>query len=164
MDKLLDELKALLEDEVALHEGLRADLAFEAEHDGELSSADFLNLQQCKYYRVNQIEGLEERRLEQVRELAGHWQVDPRKLTLREIIARSPETLGEAFQGHHDALCALVEEIRRLARETGANAQARLKAIDATLAVIGEAVKMHPTYSEAGRLQKRTPTFKHTSA
>jgi hypothetical protein len=57
-----------------------------------------------------------------------------------------------------------VEEIRRLAKETGANAAARLKAIDATLAVIGEAVKMHPTYSEAGRLQKRTPTFKHTSA
>ncbi|NIW85405.1 MAG: hypothetical protein GWN09_02175, partial [Gammaproteobacteria bacterium] len=57
-----------------------------------------------------------------------------------------------------------VEEIRTLARETGRNAQARLKAIDATLAVIGEAAKVHPTYSEAGRLTKRTPTFKQTSA
>lgn len=164
MDNLLNELNALLGDEVALHEELRADLAFEAERDGELPSAEFLRLQQRKYHWVNLIEGLEARRMEQVRTLAGQWQVDARELTLREIIARVPEPLGEAFREHHTALRALVEEIRRLARDTGANAQARMKAIDATLHVIGEAAKMHPTYSEAGRLQKRTPTFKHTSA
>ena len=40
----------------------------------------------------------------------------------------------------------------------------RQKAIDATLSVIGEAVKMHPTYSEEGRLQKKAPPFKEPSA
>lgn len=161
---LLNDLKALLAEEVAAHTGLKADLAFEQEHDGKLSAGDTLRLQQRKYYWINQIEGIEARRLEQVRRLAEQWELDARKLTLREIIARSPEPLSAEFQGYHGALTGLVAEIRHLARETGANAQARLKAIDATLAVIGEAVKMHPTYSEAGRLQKRTPTFKSTSA
>jgi FlgN protein len=164
VEKLLTDLKALLGEEVALHEGLQADLAFESEQDGKLPAADFLRLQQRKYYWINRIEGIEQQRMDQVRRLAEHWQLDARKLTLREIIARAPEDLSGEFQGQHSALTALVEEIRRLARATGANAQARLKAIDATLAVIGEAAKMHPTYSEAGRLQKRTPTFKHTSA
>lgn len=164
MDTLLNDLKAVLGEEVAAHEGLKSDLAFEAEHDGKLSAGDFLRLQQRKYYWMSQIEGIEARRLAAVHGLAEGWELDPRKLTLREIIARSPNPLDEEFRGHHAALTALVDEIRALARETGANAQARQKAIDATLAVIGEAVKMHPTYSEAGRLQKRTPTFKHTSA
>lgn len=164
MEKLLNDLKALLGEEVALHEGLKADLAFESEQDGKLSSEDYLRLQQRKYYWINQIEGIELRRIEQVRKLAESWTLDARKLTLREIVARSPDPLAAEFQGCHEALTALVQSIRELARETGANASARLKAIDATLAVIGEAVKMHPTYSEAGRLQKRTPTFKHTSA
>ena len=164
MDKLLNELKALLGEEVALHEGLKSDLAFESEQDGELPAAEFLRLQQRKYYWINQIEGIESRRIEQVRQMAEQWEVDARKLTLREIIARSPDPVNEEFAGYHKALTELVEEIRALARETSANAQTRLKAIDATLAVIGEAVKMHPTYSEAGRLQKRTPTFKSTSA
>ena len=164
MEKLLNDLKALLGEEVALHEGLKADLTVESVQDGQLAAGDFLRLQQRKYYWINQIEAIEARRLEQVRELAGQWALDPRKLTLRAIIARVGDPLDAEFQGYHAALTHLVEEVRHLARETGANAQARLKAIDATLAVIGEAVKMHPTYSEAGRLQKRTPTFKHTSA
>jgi FlgN protein len=164
VDKLLNDLKALLGEEVALHEGLKADLALESEQDGQLSAGDYLRLQQRKYYWINQIEGIEARRIEQVRNLAESWALDARKLTLREIVARTEEPVSVEFQGYHQALTGLVNEIRKLARETGANASARLKAIDATLAVIGEAVKMHPTYSEAGRLQKRTPTFKHTSA
>jgi FlgN protein len=164
VETLLTELKALLDEEVSLHEGLRADLAFESEQDGKLSSGDFLRLQQRKYYWINQIESIETRRMEQVKRLAEAWATDARKLTLREIISRAPSPADEEFTGYRTALKELVEQIRNLARETGANAQARLKAIDATLQVIGEAVKMHPTYSEAGRLQKRTPTFKHTSA
>jgi len=161
---LLTDLKTLLQEEISLHEGLKGDLAFELEQDGELSGGDYLRLQQRKYYWINQIEAIESRRIGQVESLAETWQVPPRELTLRAIIARTPEEDSKEFQGSFDALKALVEEIRHLARETGGNAQARLKAIDATLAVIGEAARMHPTYSEAGRLNKRTPTFKHTSA
>lgn len=163
MKTLLNDLKALLADEVALHEGLKADLALESEQDGKLSAGDFLRLQQRKYYWINRIEGIEAQRMDQVRKLAEAWDTDPRKLTLRAIIARSPAPLGTEFQGYHGALTALVEEIRALARETGANAAARQKAVDATLAVIGEAARIHTTYSEAGRMKKRTPTFKQTS-
>ena len=94
MEKLLNDLKALLGEEVALHEGLKADLAFESEQDGTLSSGDYLRLQQRKYYWINQIEGIEARRIEQVRKIAEDWAVDARKLTLREIIARAPQDDG----------------------------------------------------------------------
>lgn len=164
MHDLLTDLKNLLTDEVALHERLRGDLTRELEQDGEISGADYLKLQQRKYYWVNQIESIESRRIGHVEALARDWDVEPRALTLRTIIARAPEAVADDLQGSFDALKALVEEIRGLGRKTGGNAQARLKAIDATLAVIGEAARMHPTYSEAGRIHKRTPNFKHTSA
>lgn len=149
VQELLSELKTILDDEISLHEGLKNDLAFELEQDGELTGAEYVKLQQRKYYRIHQIETLESRRIGQVAELAKAWEQTPKKLTLREIIARSPGKVGSELQGCHDALAALVQEIRELARETGGVAQARLKAIDATLAVIGEAVKMHPTYSDS---------------
>ena len=56
------------------------------------------------------------------------------------------------------------EEIRKLAAVTSSNAQARLKAIDATLAVVKEAMKIHSTYSEGGQLNRSTPSLKSTSA
>ena len=176
MQELLKELKSLLDKEIALHEELKGDLSLELESDGQLSGADYLKLQQSKYYRVHQIESLEQTRIGQVSELthklsAGKTQGEgeeedppPRNLTLKEIIAQSSPEMGEELQGCHQALTALVSEIRRMASETGGIAQARLKAVDATLSVIGEAVKMHPTYSDEGRLKKRTPTFKQTSA
>lgn len=176
MQQLLKELKSLLDKEVALHEELKGDLALELENDGQLSGADYLKVQQSKFYRAHQIETLERKRIGQVSELtrkisaaeepgAGpEGNTPPRSLTLKEIIAQSPPEMGKELQGCHDALSALVNEIRRMAREAGGIAQARLKAIDATLSVIGETVKMHPTYSGEGRLEKRTPTFKQTSA
>lgn len=176
MQQLLKELKSLLDKEVALHEELKGDLALELENDGQLSGADYLKVQQSKFYRAHQIETLERKRIGQVSELtrkisaaeepgAGpEGNTPPRSLTLKEIIAQSPPEMGKELQGCHEALSALVNEIRHMAREAGGIAQARLKAIDATLSVIGETVKMHPTYSGAGRLEKRTPTFKQTSA
>ncbi|MCH8883126.1 MAG: hypothetical protein IIA41_06455 [SAR324 cluster bacterium] len=79
----------------------------------------------------------------------------------RPIIAH-PERC-EALAGRPELLEAFVQR-GMLAQVTSANAQARLKAIDATLAAIKEALKIHSTYSEAGRLQKATPTLKSTSA
>ena len=164
MERHLTELKTLLFEEIALHEALRDDLAFELAQDGNLNGAEFLKLQQRKYIRAQQIEEMEARRIGQVRSMAEAWQTEPRQLTLRAIIARCSPPLAGEFEACHGKLQTLVNEIRPLARETAANAQARLKAIDATLAVIGEAARMHPTYSEEGRLQQRPPTFKHTSA
>ena len=67
------------------------------------------------------------------------------------------QTLGRAQQETD-------ERARELAAVTSGNAQARLRAIDATLAVVRDALKIYSTYSEEGHLQKRTPTLKSTSA
>lgn len=163
-ETLLNELTALLRDEMALHEGLRDELRFEAAHDGRLDGRSLLALQQRKVNWVSRIESLEGRRMNKVGELARSWGEPSEQLTLSRIIERAPAHDSEGLQDCFDGLRALVDEIRTLARETGANAQARLKAIEATLSVIGEAAKLHPTYSGSGRLQHKPPTFKQTSA
>jgi hypothetical protein len=164
VDSLLAELKDMLRQEIDLHTALRDDLAFEAEHDGGLDSMTMLNLQQRKYHLVSRIEGVENRRISKVRELARGWNEPLDGMTLKKIIGRVDSAQAKELQACHEGLLALVESIRRLARETGANAQARLKAVEATLSVIGEAARVHPTYSEEGRLQQRPPSFKSTSA
>lgn len=158
------QLKAILEEEIALHAGLREDLTAEAAKDGSLDSSEFLALQQRKYTRAHQIGGLEEKRMEAVRALAAHWQMPEAKLSLQEISHRVDGATGAELLMYRDSLLALIEEIRHLAKETGGNAAARLKAIDATLAVIGEAARLHPTYSQGGKVRQRPPTFKQTSA
>ncbi len=160
----LKDLNQLLMEEIEIHEALKIELQQEAARDGELNGADLLKLQQGKIRKMREIQGLELKRMQLVDELAAAWNEDPAELTLRRIVPRASAEIGERLAACHEQLVALVESIRELARETAGNAQARLKAIDATLAVINEAIKMHPTYSEEGRLQKVTPSFKETSA
>lgn len=164
MDDKLTQLKALLNEQIALHEGLQSALQTEAARDGTLDGADLLKLQQTKYGSAHEIQQLEARRLGLVQQIAQAWGEEPADLTLRRIAARAGAPQGEELEHCHQRLLALVSDIRSLARQTGANSQARLKAIDATLAVVNTAVRMHPTYLEGGRLQKMTPTFKQTSA
>lgn len=163
-ETLLNDLEAVLREEIALHAGLRDELAAELEQDGALDSKAFIALQRRKYSHVTRIEAQESRRIAKVGELALHWDEAADSLTLRHIVARVPEAVGERLADCHAQLVALVEEIRELARETGSNAQARLKAVEATLQVVGEAARLHPTYSGRGRLQQKPPTFKSTSA
>ena len=164
MQKLLIELKSMLENQISLHEGLKTDLVLESEQDGVMSGADFIQLQQRKYYWAAQIEEAESHRISQVKELAGHWNLGDKDIRLKDIIARSPAPLDEELSVKRESLIALVSEIRALARETGANAAARLKAVDAALQVVGEAARQHPTYSGKGRIRQKPPTFKSTSA
>jgi len=160
----LTHLNNLLLEEIALHEALERELQEEAAKDGRLDGATLLALQRNKHKHARQIRELEHERLGVVEALATAWGELPAELTLRRIIPRAPEPLATTLAECHEKLIALVNRIRVLAELTAGNAQARLKAIDATLAIISEAVKMHPTYSEEGRLQKKTPTFKETSA
>lgn len=164
MQALVDNLKAILQEEVSLHAGLREDLTQEAAQDGTLGSADFLALQQRKYSSAAQIGVLESQRLDIVRQLADVWQLPETSLSLQEVSHRISAEEGAELLLFRESLLALIEEIRYLARKTGANASARMTAIDATLAVIGEAARLHPTYSEGGKLKQRPPTFKQTSA
>jgi len=95
--------------------------------------------------------------------LARAWQQPPEALTLRRIIPRSPDGVGEELKDSYSRLMGLVNAIRSLARTSAGNAQSRLKAVDATLSVIHEAVKVHSTYSGKGKLQSPPVTLKYTS-
>lgn len=164
MDDKLRELSALLQDEVSLHEALKADLDLESRQDGRLEGSELLRLQQHKHGLVRRIQELEQERMALVAALARAWNEPPEALTLRRIIPRSPTPLAGELRERHASLMGLVGAIRELARTTAGNAQARLKAVDATLSVIHEAVKVHATYSESGKLQAPTVTLKYTSA
>lgn len=157
-------LKELLIEEIGIHEALKQDLQSEAERDGTLDGATLLNLQQQKQRKVREIQIIENRRVQLVEEIAAAWGEPLQELTLRKIIPRAPQPLDGQLAECHGRLVALVDDIRALARKTARSALARLKAIDATLAVVGEAARLHTTYSEEGRLQKVTPTFTETSA
>jgi flagellar biosynthesis/type III secretory pathway chaperone len=164
VEEKLKELSALLRDEVSLHEALKTDLDLEARQDGRLHGSELLRLQQRKHGLVRRIQELEQERIALVAALARAWNEPAEALTLRRIIPRSPAPLGGELQDSYASLMALVAAIRELARTTAGNAQARLKAVDATLGVIHEAVKVHATYSESGKLQAPTVTLKYTSA
>lgn len=164
VEPILTELQALLREEMSLHAGLRDELRLECDEDGKLNSTEFIGLQQRKYNLVARIENLETKRMSKVSELAQQWEEPMESLTLGKIIDRSEETHGKPLKSCFDGLLALVEEIRELSRESGANANARLKAVESTLSVISDAARVHPTYSGKGKIQQRPPTFKATSA
>jgi hypothetical protein len=160
----LEALRRLLREEVALHQTLKEELHQESLQDGKLDGATLLRMQQRKYHTARQIQDLESHRIALVKDLAKDWQEPAEALTLRRIATRVGGETGQELQASHARLQELVQEIRDLARVTGGNAGARLKAVDATLAVIHDAVKVHATYSEAGKLQSKPVTFKYTSA
>ena len=164
MDELLTNLHDILQDEVTLHAALRQQLVREAEQDGDMNAGTVVSVQLHKHECLEQILRVETRREELVSALAEAWGEAAAQLTLRRIIARCAAAQGEDLRALHSELMALVTDIRRLARITAANAHARLVAVEATLGVIQEAIRQHPTYSDAGRLKNKTPTFKYTSA
>ena len=164
MEEKLNRLHDLLGQEIVLHEALKKELQQEAERDGQMDGLSLLQIQQTKHRKSREIQHVEQQRIALVGELAALWSEGIESLTLNRIIELSPAEMGALLRECHARLMGLVEDIRKLAKITSANAQARLKAIDATLAAITEAVNMHPTYSEAGRLHTVTPTFKQTSA
>lgn len=164
METRLTHLNQLLLEEISIHEALKSDLRSEAEQDGKMDGATLLSIQKEKNRKAREIKILENKRIQLVEEIAAAWGESVQELTLRKIIPRAPKPLNEELSACHSRLVALVDDIRLLTRETARNAQARLKAIDATLAVVGEAARLHTTYSEEGRLHTVTPTFKETSA
>ena len=163
MEEKLKELSTLLQEEVSLHEALKADLDREVSEDGKLDGSELLRLQQHKNALVRRINELEQDRMGVVKTLARGWNEPPEALTLRRIIPKAPDALGEELKGSYVSLMKLVNSIRGLAKASAGNAGARLKAIDATLTIIHEAVKVHSTYSGQGKLQSPPVTLKYTS-
>jgi flagellar biosynthesis/type III secretory pathway chaperone len=133
VDDKLQQLSALLQEEVSLHEALKSDLDLEVQQDGKVSGSELLRLQQHKYALVHRIQELEHERMAIVKALARAWSEPAEALTLRTIIPRAPEMVGQALKESYASLMSLIQGIRQAARTASANAQARLKAVDATL-------------------------------
>jgi hypothetical protein len=163
MNRELHELLGLLQREISLHRALETELGNEAALDGTLSGGDLLRIQARKNQCVRGIRALESQRLALIEGLSQVLGEPREALTLRAIASRSDPDLRDALLRCHQELLESIGRIRELAQVTSQNAQARLKAIEATLGVIREALKMHPIYSEEGRLHKQTPTLKSTS-
>jgi len=164
MNRDMHELLAILQREVALHGALEAELANEAALDGKMNGGELLRIQARKNQCVRAIRELETQRTAVADNLSREIGGAGGPMTLREIASHAGEEMRAALLRCHHELLTLIQRIRALALVTAQNAQARLKAIDATLFVVREALKMHPIYSEEGRLHKRTPTLKSTSA
>jgi hypothetical protein len=164
VNKFLTTLRDLLQEEVELHDTLRRELEQEAESDGDMSAGTLLRIQVTKNQCAQRIQYLEEQRISVVRNIETNQGRSGAGLTLKQIIPLADEALGQELKDCHQHLQDALHDIRDLARLTGENAHARLQAVDATLAVINEAVRMHPTYSDEGRLHNKPPTFKYTSA
>ena len=163
MDERLKQLNQILQEQISVHESLREDLRQELEDDGKLDGKLLMQLQHRKSHKANSLQHLEENRMAIVRELGSQWGVEADSLNLRQIIARAPKEQADVLSECHGTLLALVEEIQGLARQTSSNAQARLRAVEATLVAINDSVKSHATYSEAGKLNRKPPTFRETS-
>ena len=164
MNRDLHELLGILQREISLHRALATELENEAALDGKLNGGELLRIQSRKNQCVRGIRELETQRIALVSGVSNALGGTYAPMTLREIAARASDDLRPALLRCHQELMTLIQQIRALAQVTSQNAQARLKAIDATLFVVREALKMHPIYSEEGRLHKQTPTLKSTSA
>jgi hypothetical protein len=164
MNREMHELLGILQREISLHRALETELANEAALDGKMTGGDLLRIQGRKNQCVRGIRDLEAQRIALVTTLSAGLGGTAAPMTLKEIAARADGDLRAALLRCHQELMTLIGRIRALALVTSQNAQARLKAIDATLLVIRDALKMHPIYSEGGRLHKQTPTLKSTSA
>lgn len=163
----LEKLKQILTDQLSQYGALKTVLEKEVEGDGTLKSEEVVELQVQKKQLVKKTHKLEDTRLEVVAEIAAQWGEEGADLTLKEIIARLPEDhkeQGAELAALQEKLMTEVEVIRGLGKKTAFHASARLRAIEATLAVVNEASHTHSTYSEEGHLQKTVPSFKRTLA
>ena len=90
LEQELNKLTDLLLEEIALHEALGITLKTEVAEDGLMDGETLLNTQRKKNGHVRDIQGLEEKRLAVVAELAAGWAEPPAEMTLRKIIDRVP--------------------------------------------------------------------------
>ncbi|MDH4120846.1 MAG: flagellar protein FlgN [Deltaproteobacteria bacterium] len=161
MDVLFDNLLDLLARETDRHTRLYALLNRESEEDGRMPGRDLLTVQLEKEKYVAAIRALEQERIVVVKELARTWNTPWEELTLRAIAAKAPESMAQALLNAHRELVALVEKIHDLATHTSRNAKARLKAVNATLDMVREALDGHSTYSDKGKIHKPQASMKH---
>ena len=153
------ELLNILQQQVELHEHLLSLLQKESEGFGSLRGSELLKLQGEKSRCVRATSQLEKERIQLVEQYAKSWDTDSRDLTLRVIIGRADDEYSVPLQQCFDRLKLLIAKIREIAEENSMQSSGRLKSVESSLQFISQLQNGPPTYSEAGKIQKRTGTM-----
>ena len=128
----------------------------ESEGFGSLRGSELLKLQGEKSRCVRATSKIEKARIQLVEQYAKSWDTDSRDLTLRVIISRADDEYSLPLQQCFDRLKLLIAKIREIAEENSMQASGRLKSVESSIQFISQLQNGPPTYSEAGKIQKRT--------
>ena len=150
------ELLNILQQQTELHENLLHLLQKESEGFGRLRGSELLKLQGEKSRWVRAIAQLEKERILLVEQYAKTWDTDSKSLTLRVIIGRSDNEYSMPLKKCFDRLKILIANIREIAEENSMQSSGRLKSVESSLQFISQLQNGPPTYSEVGKIQKRT--------
>ncbi|MBS1256831.1 MAG: hypothetical protein MAG581_02659 [Deltaproteobacteria bacterium] len=156
------ELLNNLQQQAELHENLLSLLQNESGGFGRLRGSELLKLQGEKSRCIRAAAQLEKERIQLVKQYAKSWNTDSKELTLSVIIDRSDEEYSVPLQQCFDQLKLLIGKIRDIAEENAMQASGRLKSVESSLQFISQLQNGPPTYSEAGKIQKRTGTLSRT--
>ena len=153
------ELLNILQQQTELHENLLHLLQKESEGFGSLRGSELLKLQGEKSRCVRATAQLEKERIILVEQYAKSWDTDPKNLTLRVIIGRADNEYSIPLQKCFERLKLLIANIREIAEENSMQSSGRLKSVESSLQFISQLQNGPPTYSGAGKIQKRAGTM-----
>ena len=152
----MNELLNILQKEVKLHEHLFTLLQKESEGFGRLSGSDLLKLHGEKSRSVRSSARLEKERIKIVAKIAKSWNMKLEDLTLSVIISRTTEVYSKPLKECFDLLKSLISEIGKIADNNSIQALGRLKSVESSIEFMSQLQNGSPTYSDAGKIQKRT--------
>ena len=150
------ELLNILQQQTELHENLLDLLQKESEGFGSLCGSELLKLQGEKSRCGRATAKLEKERILLVEQYAKSWGTDSTSLTLRVIIGRADSEYSIPLQKCFERLKLLIANIREIAEENSMQSSGRLKSVESSLQFISQLQNGPPTYSEEGKIQKRT--------
>lgn len=150
------ELLNILKQQVELHQNLLSLLQKESEGFGSLRGSELLKLQGEKSRCVRATAQLEKERIKLVEQYAKSCDRDSSDLTLRVIIGQADDEYSKPLQKCFDKLKLLISKIHEIAEENSMQSSGRLKSVESSLQFISQLQNGPPTYSEAGKIQKKT--------
>ena len=145
-----------MQKQAELHENLLCLLQKESEGFGSLRGSELLKLQGEKSRCVRAISQLEKERILLVEQYAKSWETDSKNLSLLVIIGRADDEYTIPLQKCFERLKLLIAKIREIAEENSMQSSGRLKSVESSVQFISQLQNGPPTYSEAGKIQKRT--------
>ena len=144
---------------MCIRDSLFSLLQKESEGFGSLRGSELLKLQGEKSRCVRATAQIEKERIQLVEQYAKSWDTDSGDLTLRVIIGRADDEYSVPLQQCFDRLKLLIAKIREIAVKNSMQSSGRLKSVESSLQFISQLQNGPPTYSVAGKIQKRTGTM-----